>query len=338
MNIRSMRLQILVPHYLEPAETVSLLLDSIAVQQGIDFDEIEVVICHDGPRPPILVFERLYPFHIQQIRSSNEGVSGTRNVALDYATAEYVMFCDCDDMFLNNCALWQVFREMNRGFDVLASKFIEEVVHSRTGETKYIVHDMDGVFVHGKVYRRHYLQDNGIKWDNELTEHEDVYFNLLALNLTKNVKYLSDPFYLWKWNKNSETRRDEKFMLRTYEQMVDSSDALVGEFLKRGLEDKAMFYAVYLLYDAYYTMNRPSWVSGENAEYRERAELRVAKYYEKYGSLWHSAPPTDRMKISNEARGTNIAGGMMMETITIDDWLKRLKGMKLARDLLISNG
>ena len=328
-----MRLQILVPHYLEPAETVSTLLDSIAIQQGVDFSEIEVIICHDGPRPPILVFERTYPFHIQQIRSSLGGVSSARNVALDFATADYIMFCDCDDMFLNACGLWQVFREMGRGFDVLASKFVEEAVHPRTGETKYITHDMDGIFVHGKVFRRHYLHDNDIKWDNELTDHEDVYFNLLALNLTTNVKYLDEPFYLWKWNSKSETRHDDKFMLRTYEKMVDSSDALVGEFLRRGLEDKAMFYAVHLLYDAYYTMNKPAWLSDDNAEYRSKAEFRVAQFADKYGSLWNSAPPRDRMKISNQARETNIAGGMMMEVVTIDEWLKRLKGLKLAREL-----
>ena len=325
-------LQILVPHYHEPLETVTTLLDSIAVQQGVDFHEIEVIICHDGDTSPDLAL-REYPFKVTQLRSSKFGVSATRNVALDYSTAEYVMFCDADDMFLSVCGLWLVFREMREGFDVLASKFVEETSDPTTKGMRYLLHDMDGVFVHGKVYRRHYLRDNGILWNDALTEHEDVYFNLLALNCTKNVKYMDEPFYLWRCNPNSETRRSDKFMLTTYSQMVDASDALVSDFLRRGLESKAMYYAVFLLYDAYYTMNRPEWMTVLHKDYRESAEYRVAEYYEKYGSLFHNAAPAERMKISNQARQSNIAGGMMMEAITIDEWLKRLKGLKLTKDL-----
>ena len=43
-----MKLQILIPHYRESAETIRPLLDSIAIQQNVDFSEIGVIICHDG--------------------------------------------------------------------------------------------------------------------------------------------------------------------------------------------------------------------------------------------------------------------------------------------------
>ena len=43
-----MKLQILVPQYEETDEIVKPLLDSIALQQNIDFDEIGVIIVNEG--------------------------------------------------------------------------------------------------------------------------------------------------------------------------------------------------------------------------------------------------------------------------------------------------
>lgn len=43
-----MKLQILIPQYKEPDEIVKPLLDSIALQQCVDFGEIGVIICNDG--------------------------------------------------------------------------------------------------------------------------------------------------------------------------------------------------------------------------------------------------------------------------------------------------
>ena len=58
-----MKLQILVPHYKERSEDIALLLDSIAIQQNVNFNEVGVIICNDGTdvRPKF----REYPFKIE---------------------------------------------------------------------------------------------------------------------------------------------------------------------------------------------------------------------------------------------------------------------------------
>ena len=43
-----MKLQILIPQYKETDKIIKPLLDSIAIQQSIDFREIGVIICNDG--------------------------------------------------------------------------------------------------------------------------------------------------------------------------------------------------------------------------------------------------------------------------------------------------
>ena len=321
-----MKLQILIPHYHETVEEVKPLLDSIAIQQNVPFDDIGVIICHDGESIPDFTTPG-YPFEIRQIRQEHKGVSAARNACLDAATADYVMFCDADDMFFNACGLWIVFREMEAGFDSLVSLFIEESRNPDTKEAVYINHEMDSTFVHGKIHRREYLVKNNIRWNEALTIHEDSFFNIQCQNLSSNVKYCSTPFYLWRWRDASVCRHDPKYILKTYRNMIDSNDALIDEFLKRGIQDKAAFFTAFMVFDAYYCMNKPDWVNQENQEYRDLTERRFAAYYAKRADLWNSISVNDKMAISNQVRTRSVIEGMQMEAITIDGWLKHITSL-----------
>ena len=335
-----MKLQILIPHYHEPAEVIQPLLDSVALQQAVDLGEVGIIICHDGADIPDLVLPA-YPFAVEQIRIPHGGVSAARNACLDRSTADYVMFCDCDDMFHNACGLWILFKEMAAGFDSLVSCFVEETrlpedvpanpqtgqPAMKKGEVMYINHEMDSTFVHGKIHRRQYLIDQGIRWNDSLTIHEDSYFNILCQNLSENVKYCPTPFYLWRWRDASVCRHDPKYILKTYPNMLDSNDALVDEFLRRGRQDKAAFYCGFMVFDAYYTMNKPEWINQENREYRDLTECRFAAYYRKRRGLWDCIPAPEKMQISNGVRTRSVSEGMLMEAVTIEAWLQRMEAM-----------
>ena len=323
-----MKLQILVPQYNETDEVIKPLLDSIAIQQNVPFDEIGVVICNDGS--DVFLSDELlnsYPFKIEYYKEKHKGVSATRNACLDHAKADYVMFCDADDMFYNACGLWIVFREMKTGFDSLVSVFVEETRTPDRKEIIYVNRERDATFVHGKIHRRKYLKNKKIRWNNNLIIHEDSFFNILCQNLSTNVKYCQTPFYLWKWRDDSVCRHDPKYILKTYRNMIDSNDALVDEFIKRGLSDKATFYTAFMIFDAYYTMNKPDWINQENKEYRDLTEKRFSDYFKKREDMWNAVPSQERMMISNGVRSRSIGEGMLMEAITIDNWLKYIKNL-----------
>ena len=107
--------------------------------------------------------------------------------------------------------------------------------------------------------------------------------------------------------------------------MLDSNDALIDQFLSRGRQDKAAFYAVFMIFDAYYTMNKPEWINQENKEYRDNTEKRFAQYYRKQKSLWNAVPINDKMAISNMVRSRSIQEGMYMEAVTVNDWLAHIE-------------
>ena len=165
------KLNILIPQYNESENDISPLLNSIALQQNINFDEIGVIICNDGS--DILLSEEFlnsYSFEIQYFKEPHNGVSATRNFLLDKSDAEYVMFCDADDMFYNACGLWILFREFESGnFNTLFSMFVEET-RDMSGNVMYITHDMDTTFVHGKVHKKQYLIENNIRFKKDMLE------------------------------------------------------------------------------------------------------------------------------------------------------------------------
>lgn len=124
-----MKLEILIPQYKETEEIISPLLKSIDIQQNVDLkNEVGVIIVNDGS--DILLsddFLNSFTYPIKYIKKEHSGVSATRNACLDAATADYVMFCDADDMFYNACGLYMIFREMvGDGFNAMTSVFIEE--------------------------------------------------------------------------------------------------------------------------------------------------------------------------------------------------------------------
>ena len=322
-----MKLQILIPQYQETNEIIRPLLDSIEIQQNVDLkNDVGVIIVNDGSDVFLTEeFLNRYTYTIDYIKSEHAGVSATRNKALDAATADYVMFCDADDMFYNACGLYILFREMNIGkFDALVSVFVEE---TRTPEKEiaYINHDADQTFVHGKVYRREYLEDNTIRFNDKLTIHEDSYFNSLAIRSTEIVKYCPTPFYLWRWRDDSVCRHDPKYILKTYNNMLDSSTALAKEFIKRGKVKIAKGVVTQMIYDAYFTMNKKEWLDQENQEYRNNTEKRFKIYYNEFKDQFNSIDEKEKAQIIMGIKNRMFGEGLLMESITFDDWIEIIK-------------
>lgn len=320
-----MKLQILVPQYKETEDVIKPLLDSIEVQQNVDLaNDVGVIIVNDGTDTRLSrKFLNRYSFPIEYHKHKHKGVSATRNACLDYATADYVMFCDADDMFYNACGLYVVFREIdNGGFDSLVSAFIEETRDPQIKVPVYINHDMDSTFVHGKIHRRQFLIDSNIRWNESLTIHEDSYFNCLCQKLAKELKYSQTSFYLWRWRDASVCRHDPKYILKTYNNMLDSNTALIEQLLLRGKQEEAAFYAVNMIYDAYFTMNKDEWLNQENVDYRSSTERRFKQYWLQFKYLHDSIPQDVKTQIIMGIRGRMYGEGMVLETLTFNEWIK----------------
>ena len=210
-------LDIIIPRYNEPWDVGKKLFDMIGLQRGIDFGRFRVLLVHDGTEPfPQETFDG-YPYTVEQIPIRHGGVSAARNAGIDNATAEWIMFCDFDDTFANLYALRDVLSVLPaENYDVLWSRMIAEDMIDGHNLLFFTPQVQTWVFTHAKVYRRSFLIESGIRFNEELAFQEDSEFNaqIIARLPHRRIGEIKtqSPMYIWIRRQNSVTKsgRDDE--------------------------------------------------------------------------------------------------------------------------------
>lgn len=321
-----MELQILIPQYSENEKMIAPLLDSIEIQQGIDFSgHVGVIIVNDGSSTFLgKEFLSKYSFPIQYHKDPHRGIAGTRNALLHYAKADYIMFCDADDMFGSMVAIYSILRSIrDGGFDELISYFYsEQVVNGQYfyNENNRIIHP----FIHGKVYNHKYLMDNNIQFNEEVSYHEDVYFSFLAHSCATTVKLLQQYAYIWKHNAGSITHT-QNFSIKNYTDSLLSIDLVCDELLKRDKIEDARFYFTCCIFNTYFFMHQPSWLAQEGSLYWDRNCARLQELWNKHGQKLYKEADQDRIQqIWDSTKESNIGStGLTDEQLEpFEEWLQ----------------
>ncbi len=322
-----MKLQLLITQFKETEEIMRPMLMSIETQQGIDLkNNIEVVIGNDGSDVELSKeFLDSFSYPIKYNHYEHSGLPDCRKNLFNDAMAEYVMFCDADDMFLSSMALHIIFSYLDQGFDAFVCDFMEEIVDPKTKQSRFVPHKKDQVFVHGKIYRRQYLLDNDIVWHPEIRCHEDSCFNILAQGLAKDFKYCPIPLYLWKWRDNTICRGDALYVPKTYIHMIESNERLIQDFLDRGRIEDAKKQAVILTYGTYYMLNKPIWRDPLNVKYRYLTEKRFQEYYHKHRDLIRSVDPRVEQAVIQGTKRRVLGEGVLLESFTFGAWIKHIE-------------
>lgn len=325
----AMKLQLLIPQYNETDAEVKPMLDSLAIQQGIEFSDFEVLIGNDDSDVKLSdTLLNSYPYSIKYFQYEHTSPAGTRQKLFDIATADYIMFCDADDMFINALAFCTIFSSIEKGFDALICSFVEEVKSTSDDKFHYITHQKDDKFVHGKIYRRQHIIDNNIRWREDIRYHEDSTYNTLAIYTAKDPVYCSNPLYMWKWRDNSICRSDKLYVLKTYTRMIYSNSYLIQDFLDRKMYENAKVFVGVLIYNTYYMLNKPIWLDPMNAKYRYETEKCFRDYYRKHKELFLSLDPSQRMKLISGIKRRVLGEGVTLEKFTFDDWIKHIEELE----------
>lgn len=323
-----MTLDIVVPHYKEPWEVCKYLFDSIALQRGISFNNIHVIVVNDGYD---VVFEGTifdyYPFKVTYLPKEHGGVSAARNYGLDHSKADYVMFCDIDDGFLNNYGLHLLFSAMQEGYDYIYSNFVEETFSANNTMT-ITRHDNDFTFMHGKAYRREFLVERNIRFDPSMTLHEDGYFNSVALAEARHggkMKCIETPIYLWRWNDNSTVRKDrEDFVLKTYDSVMQTRIGACQQIKDRGYDEDFKRAVCMTVLNSYYDFQKPSYHLEKNREHLKKAERAFKRFWTKFGKVFLDCTNAEIAETAQVARATACKRGMLMERQDLRSWLKHI--------------
>lgn len=319
-----MTLDIIVPRYKEPWEVCHYLFDTIVAQRGVPLDLIHVYVVNDGK--DVLdksVFDG-YPYKIDYLVKEHNGVSAARNYGLKQSDADYVMFCDIDDGFLSNYGLHLVFSAMQEGFDFIYSNFVEETFDVN-GNATIMRHDSDLTFMHGKAYKRSFLLDNNILFDERMTIHEDGYFNMVAYVEAKNkgkIKRIDTPFYLWRWNDNSVVRSNRQdFVLKTYEHVMLTRTGICEQLKKRGYKEEYVEAVCMTVLNSYYDFQKTSYHKPQNAKYLQTAKKEFKKFYQRYKTTFNNCTNQKIAELMVAARNTAVQNGMLIEQQDLKSFL-----------------
>ena len=199
-------LDLFITHYKEPWEVCRKQFLMLDLQRLVNWDEIRVTVINDGGQhlPEDKLSELSFPVH--QLDIPHGGISAARNAGIEKAEEPWIMWCDCDDCFANVYALRDIMNILHmkdtlERFDMLWCYCCEEDNIDGYQILRMIERKKIFVFCHGKIYRREFLINEGIRFDTELTFNEDSCFNAVVIVRTPHTRIgeikSHAPVYTW---------------------------------------------------------------------------------------------------------------------------------------------
>ena len=209
-------LEIVITHYKEEWDVCKKQFLMLDLQRCVDWSEITVTVINDGGHrlPDDKLSDLSFP--LRQIDIPHGGISMARNAGIENAKEPWIMFCDCDDCFANVFALQDVMNVLHSPkrdeFDMMWGECCEEDYINGAKLLYLMPKNKIFVFCHGKVYRRQFLLDEGIRFDPGLRFNEDSCFNAVIIARTpyQRIGEIKShaPIYAWIRRTNSVTTSD----------------------------------------------------------------------------------------------------------------------------------
>ena len=204
-------ISIIVPIY-NCINSLPRCIDSIQSQTYVDW---ELLLVDDGSMDGSgQLCDNLASedFRIRVFHKPNGGVSSARNMGLDHARGKYIMFCDSDDWAESEwCEKLYLAAEKQPDYQPVCNYYYSsaglETINRKTecdnlGKT---IENIDFFSLNyyellgipwNKIYLRSILEDNHIRFRQELSLGEDMIFNLDYLHCqTGGYTFVSEPLY-----------------------------------------------------------------------------------------------------------------------------------------------
>ena len=162
---------------------------------GQSFSDYELIMVDDGStdETPALLdgYEKKYPEFVRVFHEENSGQSVARNLAMDNAKGEYILFWDSDDYadvdYIERLVM--AARQNNSEVVISGSHYIDEngvvIENLNYPVDRFPGYALRRLSPHGKLYRLDYLNRHSIRFAPGKL-YEDNPFNFKALFLCKN--------------------------------------------------------------------------------------------------------------------------------------------------------
>ena len=209
------KISVIIPVY-NAEKYLSRCIESIIDQT---YSNYELLLINDGSKDNSGIVCDEYATKDQRIRvfhKTNGGVSTARNLGLEQALGEYVMFVDADDWIECDClnVLYNTIQAENLDLLQFSFRTVSEngvIMQAYSAETSvldlngYIEKDVFLVCVGGTIIKKSIIEINRLRFQEDLKLGEDQLFILSAMHFSKFIKRIPDVFYNYYQNENSAT-------------------------------------------------------------------------------------------------------------------------------------
>ena len=201
------KLSIIIPAY-NCEKYIKKCLDSIIKE--ID-NSIELIIINDGSKDSTsLICESYISKNVKLISNTNHGVSYSRNVGIDRALGKYIMFVDADDCLTNG---WKnrIFNAIKDSKDIY---YFSNTFPKKTTTKEEILNCILGTdktfkwlsTPWSKIFNRKFLNDNKIRFIEDIINGEDMLFNANAILNSNNFSFINYSIYNYRICNTSVTK------------------------------------------------------------------------------------------------------------------------------------
>jgi glycosyltransferase involved in cell wall biosynthesis len=203
-------LDIIIPCH-NSHETLDRCIASIIMQTAVK--DCKVSLINDGGKDYSEIIQRYSPIlSIQELSYSEQGgPTKARNFGIENTSEEYLMFIDSDDTLSSPYVAEKFCQKFNESPEIA---YIISGINIEKPEGNLRECKQNKSWMHGKCYRRSFLDYYKIRSNPDSNCCEDAGFNLLCLLLTDkdNFKEYLMPYttYNWMYNRNSIGRKDEE--------------------------------------------------------------------------------------------------------------------------------
>lgn len=204
------------------------------VQQTIGIEDIELIFVDDASDDNgatwamLQEFEAAYPDNIMVIHlDDNMRQGGARNVALQYASGEYIAFVDADDFVAEDFLEKTYQRAKKDNSDIVQFEFsyftdrlgsvpsknsVKDetiVIHSKEERKAFLVSEKLTYGCWNKIYRRTMVHHAGVKFAEHVI-YEEPLFVYPLLFYGKTFSIMNDNLYFYRQNEGGTMRSDMK--------------------------------------------------------------------------------------------------------------------------------
>lgn len=255
-------INIIIPVY-NSADILYKLLGSIKKQT--DLSGVSVIISDDASSDDYSSFleyySQFYPIKYAK-NSKNSGAGVARQIGLDLADGEYIMFCDADDIIFEENAIKNIKKVLkaNPEQDIIWSDMekVDENGNLYRTTVKETSHLQD------KVYKLSFLKEKNIRFHENLRYSEDSYFNTTALYSTEKKLFTDMCYYRAIFNKKSYTNTTKKNVVLEKFNDTISFMLLSSNFLDKQNKEMSTFMLYYSLYYTYILYSYYEFYNVEN--------------------------------------------------------------------------